>query len=98
MATETARQSRTSRAHLSVRVDRHTYERLVELAHEQSLPLAQLVARAVDTYDRVTMAEESNAAYARLHDDPKAWTEWQTEIGVWDTTLLDGIGSNERPG
>jgi hypothetical protein len=39
------------------------------------------------------MAEESNAAYARLHDDPKAWTEWQTQIGVWDTTLLDGIST-----
>lgn len=80
---------------MSVRIDRATYDRLVELAHEQHIPLARVIARAVDTYDRITMAEESNAAYARLREDPAAWEEWQSELRLWDATLMDGLASDE---
>jgi hypothetical protein len=94
MATQAADQARASHAHVSVRVDRSTYARLVELAREQHLSIAQLVARAVDTFDRVSMAEESNAAYARLREEPAAWAEWQSEIAVWDAALLDGTSTD----
>jgi hypothetical protein len=96
MATEAlAGQQPEGRGHMSVRVDRATYDRLVELAQEQHIPIARLIARAVDTYDRVIMAEESNAAYARLHADPAAWDEWQEELRLWDATLLDGLATDE---
>jgi hypothetical protein len=42
------------------------------------------------------MSEESNAAYARLREDPAVWAEWQSEIGAWDVALLDGMGANEH--
>jgi len=76
-----------------VRVDRDTYDRLVEVSREANIPLTRLIARALDVYDRVTMAEESNAAYARLREDPEAWADWQSELAVWDTTLLDGLAA-----
>src|SRR5690349_21822796 len=91
MPTEPITQQPESRGHMSVRIDRATYDRLVELAHEQQIPIARVIARAVDTYDRVTMAEESNAAYARLREDPEAWAEWQAELSLWDATLMDGL-------
>ncbi len=91
MATESLRRQTTARAHMSVRVDRDTYDRLVELAREADIPLARLIARSIDVYDRVTMAEESNAAYARLREDSDAWADWQSEVAVWDATLLDGL-------
>jgi predicted DNA-binding ribbon-helix-helix protein len=91
MATESLRRHSNARAHMSVRVDRDTYDRLVELAREADIPLTRLIARALDVYDRVTMAEESNVAYARLREDPDAWADWQSELTVWDTTLLDGL-------
>lgn len=69
-------------AHMSVRVDRGTYDRLVELAREADIPLARLIARALDVYDRVTMAEQSNLAYARLQQDPTAWAEWRSKLAV----------------
>ena len=78
---------------MSVRVDRDTYGRLMELAREADIPLPRLIARSIDVYDRVTVAEESNAAYARLREDPDAdaWVDWQSEPAVWDATLLDGL-------
>jgi hypothetical protein len=88
------RQSR-SQGSVSVRVDIATYERLVELASEQHLSIARVLVRAVDTYDRVSMAEESNAAYARLKQDPAAWDDWQAELQPWDATLLDGVVEDE---
>ncbi len=91
MATESLGRQITARAHMSVRVDRDTYDRLVELAREADIPLARLIARAIDVYDRVTMAEESNVAYARLREDPDAWADWQAELAIWDATLLDGL-------
>ena len=91
MATESLRRQITARAHMSVRVDRDTYDRLVELAREADISLARLIAHSIDVYDRVTMAEESNVAYARLREDPDAWADWQSELAVWDATLLDGL-------
>ena len=91
MVTESPQRQTSARAHMSVRLDRATYDRLVELAREAEMPLARLIARAIDVYDRVTMAEESNAAYTRLRQDPAAWADWQAELAPWDATLLDGL-------
>lgn len=95
MATEPISQQPEGRGHVSVRVDRATYDRLIEMAHEQHIAIARVIARAVDTYDRVTMAEESNAAYARLRADSAAWAAWQAELGPWDQSLMDGLESDE---
>ncbi len=95
MTTEPLTQRPETCAHVSVRVDRSTYDRLAELACEKQIPIARLIARAIDTYDRVTMAEESNAAYARLRADPAAWADWQAELSPWDSTLLDGLEADE---
>ncbi len=89
MASKRATNQAEGRGHVSVRIDRATYDRLVELAREQGIPIARLIARAADVYDRATMAEESNAAYARLRADPDVWAAWQAE-------LQPGVQSYER--
>jgi hypothetical protein len=35
--------------------------------------------------------DEVNAAYAALHNNPKAWKEEQAERAVWDKTNVDGL-------
>ena len=94
MATEEAIQQAEDRGQQSVKVDRVTYDRLAELAREQHIPMAQVLGRAVDTYDRVSMAEESNAAYARLRLDPAEWAAWQSELDLWATGPMDGLQTN----
>ena len=91
MTTEQIIKHTEGRRPQSVRVDRVTYDRLAELAREQHIPIAQVIGRAVDTYDRVGMAEESNAAYARLRLDPEAWAAWQSELDLWETASMDGL-------
>ncbi len=91
MAAESISQQPENCNPVSIQVDRATYERLVELAQEQELAISRVIARAVDTYDRVSMAEESNAAYARLRADPRAWADWQDELGLWEATLMGSL-------
>jgi len=95
VTTEQIIKQTAGRGHQSVRVDRVTYERLAELAREQHIPIAQVIGRAIDTYDRVSMAEESNAAYARLRLDPEAWAAWQSELDLWETASMDGLETGE---
>lgn len=91
MATESLSPQPKMRGHVSVRVDRAAYDRLVELAQEQHIAIARVIARAVDTYDRISMAEESNDAYGRLRMNPEAWADWQAETSPWDAALMDGL-------
>jgi predicted DNA-binding ribbon-helix-helix protein len=95
VATEPVIEQPEIRGHVSVRVDRATYDRLVELAREQHIAIGRVIARAVDNYDRISMAEESNAAYARLRMDPAAWADWQAELSLWDATVMDGLEADE---
>lgn len=95
MATEEAIQQVEDRGRQSVKVDRVTYDRLAELAREQHIPMAKVIGRAVDTYDRVSMADESNAAYARLRLNPEAWAAWQSDLDLWETASMDGLEPSE---
>jgi hypothetical protein len=95
MAIEARAEQSRSHGSVSVRVNGATHDRLVELAREQNLSIARVLARSVDTYDRMSMAQESDAAYARLRQDPAAWDEWQAELQLWDATLLDGVAGDE---
>jgi hypothetical protein len=95
MAAEPISQYSESHDQVSVQVDLATYERLLALAQEQDLAIARVIARAVDTYDRVSMVDESNAAYVRLRADPNARAHWQAELGLWESMLMDGIRPDE---
>ena len=51
----------------------------------------QVLARALDLYQRHRFWQDVNEAYARLRADPKAWAEELAERALWDTALADGL-------
>jgi hypothetical protein len=76
---------------VTVRVDRATHARMVEIAEAEGLSLTELTARAMDLYWREWVFARGNAAYAALRADPVANAEWEAEMALWDSTLMDGL-------
>ncbi len=75
----------------SIPVAEDTQIMLEELARLDSVPMTDVLARAVETYWGRRINEASNEAYAALKADPKAWQELQDEQSEWDATLTDGL-------
>ena len=53
--------------------------------------MQELVAAAVEEYERKLFWENVNAEYAALRGDAKAWKQELDERAAWDTTLSDGL-------
>jgi AbrB family looped-hinge helix DNA binding protein len=44
-----------------------------------------------DRARRARLIDETNAAYARLREDPEAWQGLMSELAEWEVTLSDGL-------
>jgi hypothetical protein len=73
----------------TVRIKQETQAVLRELASETEKPMQDLLAEAVEAYRRDRILQLTNAAYAALRADPKAWAKEQEERSAWDATLAD---------
>ncbi|MHB8767178.1 MAG: toxin-antitoxin system protein [Deferrisomatales bacterium] len=76
---------------VTIRVTAETRELVHTLAEEWSVPMAEVVARAVDAYRRDRILDEANEAYAAMYRNPKVAEELARELDEWDATLADGL-------
>ncbi|MGH2516516.1 MAG: toxin-antitoxin system protein [Ktedonobacterales bacterium] len=79
----------------TVRISEHTHDLLKVLAAETGEPMQAILDRALEEYRRRRFLEEANAEFAALRNDPEAWQEELDEREAWDSTLMDGIESDE---
>jgi hypothetical protein len=70
--------------------------RLEELANWTGLPVAEILACAVNEHYERQFWHAVNAGYAALRADPAAWAEVELERRLWDNTLSDGLDPSER--
>jgi len=75
----------------TVRIDEQTQAQLRRMAEQTGDSMQSVLAKAVETYRRQRIIEQTNAAYAELRGDPTAWQEEQQERAVWEVTLSDGL-------
>ncbi len=75
----------------TVRIRDDTHATLRELAREADESMQEVLAKAVESYRRQRLIEATNAAYARLRQDPRAWAEMEEERRLWEATLADGL-------
>ena len=80
----------------TIRVSRETHATLRRLAAERGESIQSTIDRVVEEYRRRQILEATNAAYARLREDPEEWAEIQRERAEWDGTLLDGLDPDEE--
>jgi hypothetical protein len=80
----------------TVRISEASYQLLNQLAEKTGQPAVDVLDQALDAYRRKLFYEQLNAGYAELRADPEAWAEHLAERKLWDTTLMDGLDSDEH--
>lgn len=81
---------------VSIRIPVETHQKLRELAKKEHKGLGEIVDEAIDAWEMEQIWRQAEAAHARLRADPEAWKEWQDEIALWDSTLMDGIPADDE--
>ena len=74
-----------------IRVEKTTHQKLRSLAARTGGTLPQLLAAAVEEYERKLFWEQVNQEFADLPKDAKAWQHELEERALWDATLSDGL-------
>jgi len=74
-----------------IRVEQATHKKLRALAARTGDTMSQLVAAAVEEFERKLFWEQVNKEFTSLRDDPKLWKHELEERAAWDATLSDGL-------
>ena len=73
----------------TIRVDRETHERLVELSKSSGRSLIDTVSEAADALRRQRFAEQVRSQLDALRSDPDAWLGYLAEAE--ETHVTDGL-------
>ena len=73
---------------VTIRISQETHERARRLAKAEERPIAQVIATALDRYERERMIAEYHASLERLYADPESAAEYEAEIRAWDAVSL----------
>ncbi len=79
-----------------VRINEESKKCLVLLAKQTGETMSSVLDKAIEIYRRKRFLESVNEAYATLKADKKAWDSFQAEQADWDSTLMDGLESDEK--
>jgi hypothetical protein len=74
----------------TVRIAEKDHAALNEMSRETGKPMSAILSEAIQELRRSQLLRETNDAYARLRQKPKAWQEEVEERAIWDNTLADG--------
>lgn len=58
--------------------------------------MQDVLARALEMYQRQRFLEDTNRAFAALKADPASWANMQEERHVLDGSLMDGLSVTEE--
>lgn len=76
---------------VTLKAPEHTRDALRELSAQEGAPMQVVLEHAVEDYRRHWILRETNAAYARLRQDPDAWHDIEQERHELAGTLADGL-------
>jgi hypothetical protein len=80
----------------TIRISEKSHQTLRELAKQSGESTQASLDRAIEQYRRRLFMEAANAEYAALRADPEAWAEYQKELALRDSTLMEGLDPNEQ--
>lgn len=80
----------------TIRIKPETRAKLERIARAERTTMTSVLDKVVDAYRRQRVLEQTNAAYAALRADPKAWEQELKERREWEATLADGL--EDEPG
>lgn len=74
-----------------VRLRAEIYRELHALAESENTTMQEVLSKAIGEYRRQRFWTQTNAAYAALRADSRAWQQELEERAEWDQTLADGL-------
>jgi predicted transcriptional regulator len=75
----------------TVRIDPKLHATLRALSEAEQRSISQIIEDAVDRYQKAQFWQAMHDGFARLRADPVAWSEYQAEVDLWDSTSNDGL-------
>ena len=75
----------------TVRVSPETREALTKLSGERGVSTADLIAQLVAVEQERVLLAAMSSSFAELAADSAAFTEYQAEQKLWDSTAGDGL-------
>ena len=78
-----------------LRISKEMHEKLRELARDQGMSMQGVLEKALDEYQRNCFFESLEASFAALKNDSEAWGEELRERRIWESTLMDGLETDE---
>src|SRR5213594_4115339 len=76
---------------VTIRIPRAAHDTARRLAADRKRSIGEVIAEALERYEEDEWWDAVDASYARLRDDPVASAEFDAEMAIWDTALLDGL-------
>ena len=78
---------------VTIRVEERVHAKLRDLARSEQRPMGELIAEAIDRYEREKFWDDVEASVERLRSDPNAWNAYQDEIRSLEGGSMDGLES-----
>lgn len=75
----------------TIRIAEADHTALSEMSRATGKPMSALLTEAIRELQRSRLLRQTNEAYARLKQDPKAWQEEAEERLIWDNTFADEV-------
>ena len=80
----------------TVRISNSSRNILRKLAAQEGQSMQSVLEKAIETYRRQRFLKEVNKAYSVLRQNHEAWAEMEKELAELDSTLGDGLESDEE--
>ncbi|MQA86455.1 MAG: hypothetical protein GEV03_17940 [Streptosporangiales bacterium] len=79
----------------TIRVSRHTRDRVATLAEQTGQPMTSVLEAALKEYERKIFWDRFTAEVAAVRADPEAWAEVEAERRIEEGALRDGLDDED---
>jgi hypothetical protein len=76
---------------VTIRIPQSAHDTARRLAADRNSSIGDVIVKALERYEEEEWWDAVDASYARLRDDPVASAEFDAEVAIWDTALMDGL-------
>lgn len=88
--------TKAKQKHPTIRIYEKTHQLVKELAAQDEVSMADIVAEAIKEYERKRFHERANEIWRRKMQDPEERAFWEREDAILEGTLMDGLEDDEH--
>ncbi len=81
----------------TVRISENSRDLLRELSRRTDSTMQDVIAKALDAYQKRLFWAQAEQEFRAMREDKDAWDAELAEREAWDTTLNDGLDSENAP-